>query len=87
MSRAQPFRKLPACDSCLYYGSESYLLCAVQPYGAQGEVCADFREDPSWQQFLQLAWFMGEDLTTDAHPGEGTQPPGTPAGTSEGAAV
>lgn len=61
MSCTKPFRKLSECTGCLYYASDPYLLCAVHPYGVQGEVCSAFREDPSWSQFLSLDWVMAVD--------------------------
>lgn len=38
--------KIPACDRCLLYANEPFLVCAVHPNGPTGSTCFDFRPDP-----------------------------------------
>jgi len=39
-------RRLPECDRCLLCAHEPFLVCAVHPYGPEGDSCLDFRPDP-----------------------------------------
>lgn len=39
-------RRLPECHYCLLCAHEPFLVCAVHPYGSEGDRCLDFRPDP-----------------------------------------
>lgn len=39
-------RKLPECDRCLLCAHEPFVVCAVHPFGPEGDSCLDFRADP-----------------------------------------
>jgi hypothetical protein len=39
--------KLPECDRCQLYAHSPYTVCAVHPFGINGNSCLDFREDPN----------------------------------------
>jgi hypothetical protein len=38
---------LPECDLCQFYARSTYTVCAVHPFGVDGENCLDFREYPN----------------------------------------
>lgn len=38
--------KLPLCDRCLLCAREPFLVCAIHPYGPDGDTCLDFRPNP-----------------------------------------
>jgi hypothetical protein len=39
--------KLSECNHCLLYSHNPHLLCAVHPYGVDGNSCLDFRLNPN----------------------------------------
>ncbi len=46
MIKPRATRKLPECARCLLRAHEPFLVCAVHPFGPEGDSCLDFRPDP-----------------------------------------
>lgn len=46
MIKPRATRKLPECDRCLFCAHEPFLVCAVHPFGPEGDSCLDFRPAP-----------------------------------------
>jgi len=62
-------RRLPECDRCLLYANEPFIVCAVHPYGPEGDSCLDFRSDPEMEN-KRFVDFLGlqqrqEDTTAE----------------------
>jgi hypothetical protein len=57
--------KIPACDRCLLYARNPYLICAVHPMGVETETCPDFDPAPDakpeelWQP-VGASYYNGE---------------------------
>lgn len=58
MIKPKTFRKLPECDTCLFYTSNLMMPCQIHPRGTKEDSCLDYRDDPKveqhWRQFLGL---------------------------------
>jgi len=54
--KPRAMRRLPECDQCLLCAYEPFLVCAVHPYGPEGDSCLDFRPDPELEskQFMDF---------------------------------
>ncbi len=39
--------KLPECERCLFNAHLPHTVCAVHPFGVDGDNCLDFREEPN----------------------------------------
>lgn len=65
MIKPKRFRRLPECDTCLFYTGDLMKPCPVHPQGAAGETCLDYRHDIRaelhWQEFLGLEPLVMED--------------------------
>jgi hypothetical protein len=46
--------KLPECDRCQLYAHSPYTVCAVHPFGINGNSCLDFCQDPNAE--LEELW-------------------------------
>jgi hypothetical protein len=40
-------KKLPECERCHFNAHSPHTVCAVHPFGVDGDNCLDFREDPN----------------------------------------
>lgn len=58
MIKPKRFRRLPECDTCLFYTGDLMQPCPIHPRGCQAESCLDYRHDVTaelnWQEFLGL---------------------------------
>ncbi len=75
MIKPQRFRKLPECETCLFYTDDMMQMCRLHPRGVTTEQCLDYREDPSaernWAEFLGFAQehqAFSEEATGDQDP-------------------
>lgn len=50
--------KLPQCNTCRYYAHHYAIVCAVHPYGVDGETCPDYDPDPNLER-QQFRDFLG----------------------------
>lgn len=57
---------LPQCNTCRYCAHHYALVCALHPYGIDGEGCPDYEPDPSLegQQFRDFLG-LGEPAEID----------------------
>ncbi len=78
MIKPKTFRKLPECDTCLFYTGDMMLPCKVHPRGVTTSHCLDYREDVAaavnWQQFLGEP-SPDDDLFSDPGPGQSGETP------------
>lgn len=47
--------KIKDCDRCFFYGKTSHIICAIHPYGVDGNSCFDFRPHP-YAELEQEQW-------------------------------
>ena len=48
--------KVPECDLCLFYSKNAHIICAVHPFGVDGNYCLDFRRDPKIEVEDEELW-------------------------------
>ncbi len=57
------------CDRCQFYARSPYTVCAVHPFGVDGENCLDFREDPNVESeelwFPEGARYIDDELVVE----------------------
>jgi hypothetical protein len=70
MIKPKRFRRLPECDTCLFYTGDLMQPCPVHPQGCQQDSCLDYRPEITaelqWQTFLGLG---AENQSPEEDPG------------------
>ena len=59
--------KIDLCDTCQFYSHDPHLVCAIHPYGVDGDNCLDYRkredlkeEDEELSAPQGYCWYDGE---------------------------
>lgn len=48
--------KTSQCDRCQFYPKNPHIICAIHPFGVDGDKCLDFRPDPNIQPEDEELW-------------------------------